>query len=223
MTRSPRERRIEMAGTDREPEEQGPPSYQLATWLVIGGVIVLIIALVGVRLEHQPDTARDYPPRPMIPDGPTILLASPEMDDEYLPCSDCHEDEPTNRTPRELEDDHEDRVIEHGDLWCLSCHDADNRDFLHLADGTLVKFEESWKLCTQCHGSKLADWRAGVHGKRTGHWRGPKEYRPCVTCHNPHSPPFEAIAPKPPPVRPEDIGRGPRTAGSAGEDEHGPS
>ncbi|GAG05499.1 unnamed protein product, partial [marine sediment metagenome] len=47
--------------------------------------------------------------------------------------------------------------------------------------------------------------RAGVHGKRTGHWRGPKEYRTCVSCHNPHSPPFEPLAPKPPPTRPEAI------------------
>jgi hypothetical protein len=65
-----------------------------------------------------------------------------------------------------------------------------------------VEFEESWRLCTQCHGKKLADWRAGVHGKRTGNWRGAKEYRTCVVCHDPHSPPFQPIEPLPAPLHP---------------------
>jgi hypothetical protein len=191
----------------QEPEQEPEykvPSHQLTTWVVLGAAVVLIGGLFGVRLEHQPETTRDYPSRAMIPDGPAELIRhGGEINDEYLPCSDCHEDEPTNRTRRVLEDDHEDKVLAHGDLWSLQCHDTDQRDFLRLADGSLVDFEDSWKLCTQCHGKKLADWRAGVHGKRTGHWRGPKEYWTCVSCHNPHSPPFEPLAPKPAPERPE--------------------
>ena len=80
---------------------------------------------------------------------------------------------------------------------------SNEREKLHLSDGTSSSFEESWRLCTQCHGKKLADWRAGVHGKRTGHWLGAKEYRTCVVCHNPHAPPFEPLEPKPPPLRPD--------------------
>jgi hypothetical protein len=160
---------------------------------------VLVLGLFAVRCEHQPDTSRVYPSRAMLPDAVPVLLPAPEIDDEYMPCSDCHEDEPTNATPRELEDEHEDQELAHGDLWCLHCHDAGQRDYLHQADGTLVEFENSWELCTQCHGSKLPDWRAGVHGKRTGHWRGPKEYRTCVACHEPHTPRFEPLEPEPPP------------------------
>jgi hypothetical protein len=136
------------------------------------------------------------------------------MSDDYFPCSDCHEDEPTDRTVRELEDEHEDLVLAHGkEFWCLHCHDVDQRDRLHLADETPVEFEESWRLCTQCHGKKLADWRAGVHGKRTGHWWGPKEFRNCVACHDPHSPLFKPLTPEPPPRRPEAITLVGRSAG----------
>jgi len=78
-------------------------------------------------------------------------------------------------------------------------------DELHLADDSRIGFEESWRLCTQCHGVKLADWRAGVHGKRTGSWWGPKEYWSCVACHDPHSPRFESLEPMRPPARPEAI------------------
>ena len=60
-------------------------------------------------MEHQPGTSRDYPSRPQIPDGASVLMSAPEIDDEYLPCVDCHEpnDGQTNLTVRELEEDHD--------------------------------------------------------------------------------------------------------------------
>jgi hypothetical protein len=152
-------------------------------------------------------------------DAAPVLLPPPEMDDEYDPCSDCHEDESPNPFVRELEEEHDMMDFTHGDLWCLHCHDLEDRDKLHLADGARVEFEDSWRLCTQCHGKKLADWRAGVHGKRTGHWRGAKEYRTCVSCHNPHSPPFEAVEPRPPPLRPTQITASGNTAEEAPDEE----
>ena len=88
---------------------------------------------------------------------------------------------------------------------CLDCHDAQNRDRLHLASGEPVAFTASYLLCGQCHGDKLRDWRIGIHGKRTGSWNGPKKYLLCVHCHNPHSPHFAPLKPMPPPTRPEDI------------------
>lgn len=183
-----------------------PPSRtQFATWALLGGAALLVLVLFSVRGEHGPDTTRNYPSRTLPPEPAPVLIAAPEMDDEYWPCSDCHEDEPTNPEVRKLEDEHDAMEFKHGTLWCLDCHDAEDRDSLHLADRSLVSFSESWRLCTRCHGQKLADWRAGVHGKRTGHWWGPKEYRPCVACHNPHSPPFAPLEPKPIPLRPEQI------------------
>jgi formate-dependent nitrite reductase cytochrome c552 subunit len=89
--------------------------------------------------------------------------------------------------------------------WCLDCHDPDNRDVLHLASGERVSFDRSYDLCGQCHGDKLRDWRAGVHGRRTGEWNGHKKYLLCANCHNPHQPHFKSIAPKPAPARPAPV------------------
>ena len=64
---------------------------------------------------------------------------------------------------------------------------------LHLTNGDLVPFTESYRLCGQCHGDKLRDWRGGVHGKRIGNWDGQKTYFLCVNCHNPHTPLFKGV------------------------------
>jgi formate-dependent nitrite reductase cytochrome c552 subunit len=90
-------------------------------------------------------------------------------------------------------------------MWCFDCHNLADRDSLRLAGGEKVPFTESWKLCRQCHGEKGRDWKAGVHGKRTGHWDGKKQYLLCAHCHDPHSPKFKPIRPEPAPVRPDRI------------------
>lgn len=192
---------------DESNDSHVPPGYRGETWAFLGAALVAVLLLFSLRCSFGPQTAGGYPSRSLGPDVRAVLLAPPAMDDEYFPCSDCHEDEPTDRTVRELEDEHDDLELAHGDRWCLDCHDADQRDTLHLADASRVGFEESWQLCTQCHGEKLADWRAGVHGKRTGHWWGPKEYRSCVECHDPHAPRFAPLEPMPPPARPDTIRR----------------
>ena len=112
---------------------------------------------------------------------------------------------PVNRTRRELVFHTEIQAIFNHDSehrWCLDCHDATNRDFLHLANGDRISFDESYLLCGQCHGEKLRDWKAGVHGRRIGDWNGEKQYLLCVNCHIPHQPKFRPLAPKPAPNRP---------------------
>ena len=127
-----------------------------------------------------------------------------------FPCSNCHEMMPVNTVRRELTGFHGDIVLRHDEenRWCLDCHDAENRDQLHLASGEPVPFEESYRLCGQCHGEKYRDWRAGIHGRRTGDWNGHKSYLLCAHCHNPHAPHFEPIKPEPAPIRPVDTGGG---------------
>jgi len=139
-----------------------------------------------------------------------IAVSPPPFSDEYIfPCSGCHEYQETNPTRRDLVDMHEEITADFNhdneSRWCLDCHDATHRDSLRLASGKLLKFEESYKLCGQCHGDKLRDWKVGVHGKRTGEWNGEKEYLLCVHCHNPHSPKFKKLQPEPPPIRQEDL------------------
>ena len=133
-----------------------------------------------------------------------IAVTPPPFSDGIFPCNDCHATQKPNPLRRKLEW-HEDiqEMFNHDsqNRWCLDCHDLNNRDSLRLASGKLLDFKESYKLCGQCHGDKLRDWKVGVHGKRTGDWNGEKQYFLCVSCHNPHSPRFKPIKPEPPPFR----------------------
>lgn len=150
--------------------------------------------------------------RPAAASPPPAAAASqlevppPPFSDGIYPCSDCHgaPDLPANPTRRVLVDAHDEIMLRHDEQqrWCLDCHDAANRDRLHLASGDLVPFAESYRVCGQCHGEKYRDWRAGVHGRRTGEWNGRKTYLLCVHCHDPHAPRFKALAPRPAPLRP---------------------
>jgi len=170
-------------------------------WSLLG-IALLAIVLAGADDWSRPSNREEgYPSRPLQPEvePEPILLPPPPIDDEYFPCSDCHEDELADPERREL-DEHDDIELAHGDLWCLDCHQSDQRDLLHLSDASPVHMEESWRLCTRCHAKRISDWRAGVHGKRTGYWWGPKEYRTCVVCHDPHSPLFKPLEPMPPPI-----------------------
>jgi len=134
-----------------------------------------------------------------------FTVPPPPFSEDIFPCSECHTDLDVNYERRELEDFHWDISIDHGpkERWCLDCHNAEDRDYLHLVNGDLVKFEESYKLCGQCHGTIFRDWRAGIHGQRRGYWNGAKSYLLCAHCHNPHAPKFKPLKPLPPPVRPQ--------------------
>lgn len=93
-----------------------------------------------------------------------------------------------------------------GNLWCLDCHNADDRDKLVKLNGETLTFNESHLLCGGCHGPKLRDWDEGIHGKTTGYWdlaQGEEEAsvrKLCVECHQPHSPAFAAMMPQPGPI-----------------------
>jgi hypothetical protein len=156
--------------------------------------------------------------------GALVQAEPPPFSDGMFPCSSCHKDLPRNGERRDLAfHDEEQSILSHGPgRWCLDCHDLQNRDVLHLSNGTPVPYEQSFLLCGQCHGDKLRDWRLGVHGKRVGQWNGVKTYFLCVNCHNPHSPRFrgvqevvangkptvaptlQLIKPEPRPARPEE-------------------
>lgn len=134
------------------------------------------------------------------------LVPSPPFTPGIFPCSQCHKDMPVNRKIRKLDMMHQEIILKHmPGGWCFDCHNPDDRDKLRLANGTLVPFEESYNLCGQCHGTILREWKAGLHGKRTGYWNGEKQYLLCVHCHWPHEPAFKPLTPMPPPVRPAEI------------------
>lgn len=138
-------------------------------------------------------------------DIPEFFVPPPPFSEGIFPCSNCHAGMEANTNRRELTY-HENIKLKHAEdqRWCLDCHNPTDRDTLRSAGGKPISFTESYYLCGQCHGTHFRDWKAGVHGKRTGFWNGKKEYRLCVHCHNPHQPRFKSLQPLPPPERPED-------------------
>ncbi len=151
-------------------------------------------AVMVARPEHMgpaqdPEERLEVPPPPFSPG--------------IYPCTNCHGMMPANPDRRELAF-HGEIVLRHDEenRWGLDCPDAGDRDWLHLASGELVPFEESYRLCGQCHGEKYRDWRVGVHGRRSGDWNGHKTYLLCAHCHDPHQPHFKPIEPEPAPIPP---------------------
>jgi hypothetical protein len=141
---------------------------------------------------------------PRTPDR-KFFVPPPPFSEGIFPCSQCHAGMPADKRPRKLAM-HQEITLKHmPGGWCFDCHNPSNRDMLRLANGKLVTFRESYNLCGQCHGTILREWKAGLHGKRTGSWNGEKQYLLCVHCHWPHDPAFKAIKPLPPPARPGDI------------------
>jgi predicted CXXCH cytochrome family protein len=133
-------------------------------------------------------------------------VAPPPFTPGIFPCTGCHDPaQSVNPERRVLHKPHEDIQLNHDQehRWCLDCHNAQNRDVLRSASGEPIPFAESYRLCGQCHGLQYRDWKAGVHGKRTGEWDGSKTYLLCVNCHDPHSPKFKQLTPLPPPDRPD--------------------
>ncbi len=120
---------------------------------------------------------------------------------ESYPCMDCHEDEETNLEIRELEEEHDELTLEHGGerFWCLTCHQPDNRDYLRSLKNNAIDFDQSYRLCGQCHFQRQKDWFFGAHGKRMGNWLGERILYLCTECHDPHSPSIKPIKPNPPP------------------------
>jgi hypothetical protein len=195
---------------------------------VISVVTMLAILRSGEEVHVTPDAGgvvaygpADFPEigfdAPLLPAvaeaGPTgdtsaFNVPPPPFTDGIYPCSGCHEGMEPDLTHREL-GFHDEIQIQHGpsDRWCFDCHNADDRDHLRLANGSLVGFDESYKLCGQCHGTIYRDWREGIHGRRRGYWSGAKSYMLCAHCHNPHAPAFQPMEPLPPPIRPSFLGR----------------
>jgi hypothetical protein len=120
-------------------------------------------------------------------------------------CSSCHATTKPNsetRTAAELDQFHQGLKYVHGNLTCLSCHNANNYDTLHLADSRPVEFTDGMTLCSQCHGPQRRDYDMGLHGGMTGHWdltRGGRTRNTCINCHDPHAPAFPLVLPVFPP------------------------
>jgi uncharacterized CHY-type Zn-finger protein len=169
---------------------------------LIGGFVCLLGC--GDEESHSPRSL------PVHENSPPVVAIEPRQ--AWLPtypCSSCHEDLEQRPQRRKLVEFHtvRNRELNHGDTeyWCYQCHSAKNIDRLVvIASGKLVTFDEAYLLCGSCHGDKLRDWKAAVHGKTMGNWKGEKLRRSCTGCHNPHKPKFSPLQPEEAPIPPED-------------------
>ncbi len=186
---------------------------------IVGAIAVaaLITSLFGTEeFDDEPDDVPDPVAQDEFYDD--VIISPPamgklttsivDMHGQFVGvrCSTCHGDgnigEPPARQADELQDFHTDMDFAHGDLACSSCHAADDRDKLTLADGTLVDYEDTMDLCAQCHSSQYKSYQHGAHGGMSGHWdqsQGSRVRNDCVVCHDPHEPAFPQVTPADPP------------------------
>ncbi len=113
-----------------------------------------------------------------------------------FPCNNCHtkalgnmvSDDPTGKKA------HWNIKLNHATadaLTCVTCHSSNNVEYLRLNNKKEISFNQSQKVCAQCHSTQSNDWVGGAHGKTIGGWAPPRVSNTCVNCHDPHSPAFE--------------------------------
>ena len=167
-------------------------------------LMMIVTAMVSfLTFSYSYVGAGEKPAEVRKDDIPKFFVPSPPSSENF-PCSKCHQFRAADKTKRKLQEYHTTVELKHAEeqRWCYDCHEGDK---LKLQNGQLINFDKSYYLCGQCHGIIFRDWKAGVHGKRTGSWDGDKLYRLCVNCHDPHQPKYKPLEPKQPPIKPADI------------------
>lgn len=142
------------------------------------------------------------------PATPKVLATLPQTGGQpaMVSCSTCHatrRPDLTNASAAALNEFHQGLRYQHGNLSCLSCHNAANYDTLRRADGTAIEYPNTIQLCAQCHGPQYRDYLNGSHGGMTGHWdlrAGGRVRNTCTDCHDVHSPAYPQVQPVFPPV-----------------------
>ncbi|MBP7949242.1 MAG: hypothetical protein KA004_06255 [Verrucomicrobiales bacterium] len=149
----------------------------------------------------HPVTIKPGPATPRLDTGIRDASGNPVT----VACSTCHSTTTPNtarQTAHDLIQAHRGLNYSHGSLTCLSCHNSQDYDTLHLADGRAVEFPDVMTLCGQCHGTAMRDYLHGSHGGMNGHWdlaKGGRIRNNCVNCHDPHLPKFPLVQPVLPP------------------------
>ncbi len=182
---------------------------------------------MGDMPELNDDTRGDYA-------SEEAVVKPRESRLDMFECTECHDGDsievPADNKPREL-DAHDDIVEDslnmmhgRGAIWCLECHSATNRNKLIDHQGNEISFDQPQKLCGSCHGEVYADWRMGIHGKRTGSWAkgGKKRWWLCTECHNSHNVQvhrFDPLKPEPAPALPRGMKNADHERGGHGSHE----
>ena len=148
--------------------------------------------------QRAPTRGQDLPPT-------KLELSAREGKLENFPCQQCHDKIAESGTPVRGPSKHVGMTFAHfvGVENCYTCHNQANRDTLALLAGGTASFDESHRLCGQCHGEKSRDWNIGAHGKHVGGWRGQKHRLACTDCHDPHAPARPSVTAMPGPAFPD--------------------
>ena len=175
----------------------GPP---VAATLLVCAVVVPAIS--GLSRANADDASVAAGPVRFegYPDAPEVFVVPRKDELFFYPCDQCHAAMEANPEIRKLDTAHH-AEIDHGRgrIWCLSCHDLENRNFLKTLLDEPVDFDEAYIVCGGCHSSQHKDWVFGAHGKRVAAWQGERTQYNCAHCHDPHDPAIEARAPEPGP------------------------
>lgn len=159
--------------------------------------LILIMCLPLVSAQAQESTT---PPKPLrfegYPGAPEINVVPRKDKLIFYPCIMCHAAMEPNPEIRQLNTPH-DSEVKHGRgrIWCLSCHDLNDRNHLRTLLGEPVDFNDAYLVCGGCHANRQKDWTFGVHGKRVANWQGPRTQYNCTHCHDPHDPVIKPRAP----------------------------
>ncbi len=135
------------------------------------------------------------------PTAPSFTVAAPKRRSKLPRCIRCHAEMVPDPTVRRLPDAPHTDSISHGKgrVWCLVCHDQQERNYLRTLVGEKLEADQAYLQCGACHALQQKDWYFGAHGKRVETWDGERIIHNCTSCHDPHEPAIEPRDPKPPP------------------------
>jgi hypothetical protein len=177
------------------------PSCVALRALTIAAATIVALASACGAPSHDDAPAAVAVERPLA-SKPSLTKRSLAL--EMFPCSRCHEnvDMPF---PSGNPGPHRSMRSEHmEDLWrCDVCHALEYMDELRLVTGERITFDESHRMCGQCHGDNFKDWKRGIHGKTVGSWRDGERHRfTCTDCHDAHAPKPDSMIALPGPYKP---------------------
>lgn len=125
-------------------------------------------------------------------DEHTFLIPERKSQLKSYACTECH-----SKPLSEMLSDpgqqraHWDIKLNHASeptMNCATCHNGNDMNQLSSLTGNPIDFNNSYKVCMQCHNTQFKDWKGGAHGKNIGGWAKPRAAMTCANCHNPHEP-----------------------------------
>lgn len=166
----------------------------LSNTLGIGSLILALFVSANARAE---DLQSEGGVPPVTQDLSGLAYSVRPLPPRAGECHLCHTKKSRLfiKEGRELKREHENIEPIHGRgvMSCNICHDINNHNYLRWSERWPADFKNSSPVCQRCHAEKYKDWRRGLHGKRLGEWKAPKEQWQCIDCHSPHSVKFKKM------------------------------